>query len=47
MATKHPPRPRGPVHLGKLMVRIMTGQAPEVVDDGKDEAAAALAGRAV
>ena len=36
------PRPRDPVQLGKLMVDIMTGQVPDALDDGKDEAAAAL-----
>jgi hypothetical protein len=35
MATKRTPRPRNPVQLGKLMVDIMTGQVPDVVDDGK------------
>jgi len=42
MATKRTPRPRDPVQLGKLMVDIMTGQVPDAVDDGKDEAAAAM-----
>ena len=42
MAQKRTPRPRDPVQLGKLMVDIMTGHAPDVVDDGKDEAAAAM-----
>lgn len=42
MAMKRTPRPRDPVQLGKLMVDIMTGQAPDAVDDGKDEAAAKM-----
>ena len=42
MAQKRTPRPRDPVQLGKLMVDIMTGQAPDSVDDGKDAAAAAM-----
>ena len=42
MTTKRTPRPRDPVQLGKLMVDIMTGQVPDAVDDGKDEAAAAM-----
>lgn len=39
MAQKRTPRPRDPIQLGKLMVDIATGQAPDAVDDGKDEAA--------
>lgn len=31
--------PRDPVQLGKLMVDIITGQAPDPVDDGKDAGA--------
>jgi hypothetical protein len=42
MAIKRTPRPRDPVQLGKLMVDIMTGALPDAVDDGKDEAAAAM-----
>jgi len=37
MALKRTPRPRDPVQLGKLMVDIMTGAVPDVVDDGKTE----------
>jgi hypothetical protein len=39
MAMKRTPRPRDPVQLGKLMIDIMTGQVPDAVDDGKDNAA--------
>ncbi len=42
MAQKRTPRPRDPVQLGKLMVDIMTGQVPDAVDDGKDEAASVV-----
>lgn len=42
MALKRTPRPRDPIQLGKLMVDIATGQVPDAVDDGKDEAAAAM-----
>ena len=42
MAMKRTPRPRDPIQLGKLMVDIMTGQVPDVVDDGKDAGAAAM-----
>lgn len=41
MTMKRTPRPRDPVQLGKLMVDIMTGQVPDAVDDGKNEAAVA------
>ena len=40
MTMKRTPRPRDPIQLGKLMVDIATGQVPDAVDDGKDEAAA-------
>lgn len=40
MAMKRTPRPRDPIQLGKLMVDIATGAVPDVVDDGKDAAAA-------
>jgi hypothetical protein len=39
MATKRLPRPRDPVQLGKLMVDILSGQAVDAVEDGKDAAA--------
>jgi hypothetical protein len=42
MTIKRTPRPRDPIQLGKLMVDIATGAVPDVVDDGKDEAAAAM-----
>ena len=42
MAQKRTPRPRDPIQLGKLMVDIATGQVPDTVDDGKNEAAAEL-----
>jgi len=42
MTMKRTPRPRDPIQLGKLMVDIMTGQVPDALDDGKDEAAAAM-----
>jgi len=45
MALKRTPRPRDPVQLGKLMVDIATGQVPDAVDDGKDEAAVSLGKR--
>lgn len=44
MTIKRTPRPRDPVQLGKLMIDIMSGQVPDAVDDGKDEARVA-AGR--
>jgi hypothetical protein len=34
MTTKRSPRRRDPVHLGKLMIDIMTGQIPDAVDAG-------------
>jgi len=42
MALKRTPRPRDPIQLGKLMVDIATGTVPDMVDDGKDAAAAEL-----
>ncbi len=42
MALKRTPRPRDPVQLGKLMVDIATGQVPDAVDDGKDNAVSEL-----
>jgi hypothetical protein len=45
MALKRTPRPRDPIQLGKLMVDIATGAVPDAVDDGRDDAAAAM-GRA-
>lgn len=42
MALKRTPRPRDPIQLGKLMVDITTGAVPDVVDDGKDAAAAEM-----
>ena len=45
MTMKRTPRPRDPIQLGKLMVDIATGQVPDVVDDGKDAAAASLGRR--
>jgi hypothetical protein len=42
MATKRIPRPRDPIQLGKLIGDIATGQVVDGVDDGKDEAAAAM-----
>lgn len=39
---KRTPRPRDPIQLGKLMVDIATGQVPDAVDDGKDDAAAKM-----
>lgn len=42
MTMKRTPRPRDPVQLGKLMVDIATGQVPDMVDDGKNPAAAEL-----
>lgn len=33
MTMKRTPRPRDPIQLGKLMVDIVTGQVPDVVDD--------------
>jgi len=36
--TKHPPRPRDPNQLGKLIVDIATGEAQDSpLDAGKDE----------
>lgn len=39
---KRTPRPRDPIQLGKLMVDIMSGQVSDIIDDGKDAAAASL-----
>ena len=36
MATKRLKRPRDPVQLGKLVVDILTGQASDSAEDGKD-----------
>jgi ubiquinone biosynthesis protein UbiJ len=42
MAVKRIPRPRDPIQLAKLIGDIATGQVVDAVDDGKDEAAAAM-----
>ncbi len=42
MAKKPIKRPRDPVELAKLVGDIATGQVQDEVDDGKDDAAAAL-----
>lgn len=42
MATKRTPRPRDPIALAKLIGDIATGQAADTMNDGKDEAAAAM-----
>ena len=42
MAKKRIKRPRDPVELAKLVGDIATGQVEDEVDDGKDDAAAAL-----
>jgi len=42
MAIKRIPRPRDPIQLAKLIGDIATGQVVDAVDDGKDEAAAAM-----
>ena len=42
MTTTRIKRPRDPVQLGKLIVEIATGQAPDSDDDGKNAAAAEL-----
>ena len=42
MALKRLPRPRDPIQLAKLIGDIATGQVVDAVDDGKDEAAAAM-----
>ena len=44
MATKRTPRPRDPIALAKLIGDIATGQAADTMNDGKDEAAAVIAG---
>ena len=40
MATKRIPRPRDPIALAKLIGDIATGPIVDVVEDGKDAAAA-------
>jgi hypothetical protein len=45
MATKRLPRPRDPISLAKLIGDIATGQVVDVMEDGKDEAAASLGKR--
>src|SRR4051812_47305372 len=42
MATKRLPHPRDPVSLAKLIGDIATGQVRDEVEDGKNEAAAAM-----
>jgi ubiquinone biosynthesis protein UbiJ len=42
MATKPIPRPRDPLALARLIGDIATGQVVDAVDDGEDEAAAAM-----
>lgn len=42
MATKRIPRPRDPLALAKLIGDIATGQLVDVVDDEKNETAAAM-----
>ena len=45
---KHPPRPRDPNHLAKLVADLATGEAsdrPVVLDDGRDLAAVLLGRR--
>ncbi len=42
MTMKRTPRPRDPIQLGKLIGDIATGKVPDMVDDGKDAAAAVM-----
>ncbi len=42
MTMKRTPRPRDPIQLAKLIGDIATGQVPDAVDDGKNQAAAEL-----
>jgi hypothetical protein len=42
MATKRLPRPRDPIALARLIGDIATGQVVDVVEDGKDPAAAEM-----
>jgi hypothetical protein len=42
MATKRLKRPRDPIALAKLVGDIATGQAEDVADDRRDQAAAEL-----
>jgi len=45
MATKRIPRPRDPIALARLIGDIATGQVIDVLEDGKDEAAASMGKR--